>query len=294
MRILVTGASGFIGRHLVSRLADAHELCLIKRDPRHGAQNEKARVVVMDLEGTLNVSALPSEIDIIVHLAQANVSFPDAANELWSVNTSSTQRLLDYGRRAQARQFVLASTGDVYGRRAGLCKETDTVAPVGYYGLTKRAAEMLVQAYSDYLQPCIIRLFQPYGPGQSDRLIPKLADRIRKGQAIQLNKDDRPLVTPVYIDDVTRAVQSAIDSSYPGILNIAGDRVVSVRELADEIGCAVGCEPLFEDSGQESSDMMGSNALMKRVLGNWTMVSLADGLSRSLEGMEATGWRAHV
>src|SRR5437773_9540829 len=181
MRILVTGASGFIGRHLVSRLSDAHELFAVDRDPKRAAQSETT-LVLMDLARTLNVSALPAEIDIIIHLAQANVPFPEAANELWAVNTSSTQQLLEYARGARARQFMLASTGDVYGRRTGLCKETDTTAPVSYYGLTKAVAEMLVQTYSDYLRPCILRLFQPYGPDQSDRLIPKLADRIRHGR----------------------------------------------------------------------------------------------------------------
>jgi nucleoside-diphosphate-sugar epimerase len=250
-------------------------------------QHKTAGVFVTDLAATLNVSALPAEIDIVIHLAQANVSFPEAANELWAVNTSATQQLLDYGRRARARQFVLASTGDVYGGRTGVCRETDPVAPISYYGLTKRVAEMLVQTYSDYLRPCVLRLFQPYGPGQSDRLIPKLADRIRKGQVVQLNKDDRPRITPVYVDDVTRAVESAIDSSYSGTVNIAGDRVVSIRELAEEIGHALACEPLFEASEQDSADMMGSNGLMKQVLGEWSMVSLTDGLLRALEGKEA-------
>ena len=289
MRILVTGASGFIGQHLVSGLSDAHELFAVDRDPQRAAQSETTRVVFMDLARTLNVSALPAEIDIIIHLAQANVPFPEAANELWTVNTSSTQQLLEYARRARARQFVLASTGDVYGRRTGLCKETDTTAPVSYYGLTKAVAEMLVQTYSDYLRPCIVRLFQPYGPGQSDRLIPKLADRIRQGRVVQLNKDDRPRMTPVYVDDVTRAVQSAIDSSYSGTVNIAGDRVVSVRELAEEIGRALGYEPFFEESGRESADLMGDNSLMRQLLGDWSMVALHDGLSRTLKGEGAMG-----
>ena len=289
MRILVTGASGFIGRHLVSRLSDAHELFAVDRDPQRAAQSETTRVVLMDLTRTLNVSALPAEIDIIIHLAQANVPFPEVANELWAVNTSSTQQLLEYARGARARQFVLASTGDVYGRRTGLCKETDTTAPVSYYGLTKAVAEMLVQTYSDYLRPCILRLFQPYGPGQSDRLIPKLADRIRHGRVVQLNKDDRPRMTPVYVDDVTRAVESAIDSSYSGTVNIAGDRVVSVRELAEEIGRALGYEPFFEESGRESADLMGDNNLMRQLLGDWSIVALDDGLSRTFKDEGAIG-----
>jgi nucleoside-diphosphate-sugar epimerase len=94
-------------------------------------------------------------------------------------------------------------------------------------------------------------------------------------------------MTPVYVDDVTRAIECAIDSSYSGTINIAGDRVVSVRELAEEIGRVFGSEPVFEETGEESADLMGDNSLVKRVLGEWNMVALSEGLSRMFKGEEA-------
>ena len=287
MRILVTGASGFIGRSLVSRLAENHEVFAIIHNQYSAAPNEKVFAVMMDLARELDSSVLPKQIDVIIHLAQANVTFPEAGNELFAVNAGATQQLLDYGRRAAARQFILASTGDVYGRKSGLSNETDAVAPASYYAITKYAAELLLQSYSDYLRPCIIRLYQPYGPGQFARLMPKLADRVRHQRAVRLHKDDRPFLTPIYIDDVTHAIERAIESCYSGIVNIAGDRVVSMRELAEEIGRVLGSEPVFEETGEESADSMGDNNLMKRVLGGWNMAGLSDGLSRMFKGKEA-------
>ena len=286
MKIVVTGSSGFIGRHLVSRLSDGDEVFAVVRDAGEPVSIGKVNIIGMDLARTLDVSALPAEIDIIIHLAQANVPFPEGANELMAVNTSATQQLLDYGRRAGARQFILASTGDVYGPHSGLSKETDIIAPPSYYAITKYAAELLVKSYSSYLLPCVLRLFQPYGPGQSGRLIPKLRERIRQQKTIRIHRDDRPRMTPIYIDDVTHAVHGAIDSAYSGIINIAGERALSMRELAEEIGRVIKSKPLFEDTGEEAGDLMGDNSLMKQVLGSWNMVSLGEGLSRTFKSKE--------
>jgi nucleoside-diphosphate-sugar epimerase len=286
MKVLVTGAGGFIGRQLVSHLVKRHQVFAVVRESRQILSSDDISVVVMDLSRQLTTTMLPPRIDVIVHLAQANVSFPEAANELLAVNTGSTQQLLDYGRRVGARRFILASTGDVYSRRFGPCKETDRVGAATFYGVTKHAAEMLTETYAGYLQTCILRLFHPYGPDQSNRLIPNLAGRIRQGKAVRLHKDQRPRVTPIYIEDVIVAIERAIDSSYSGIVNVAGDRVVSMRELAEEIGGALQSKATFEVSGEESADMIGDNELMKEVFGVWPMITLTEGLSRTFNGEE--------
>jgi nucleoside-diphosphate-sugar epimerase len=132
-------------------------------------------------------------------------------------------------------------------------------------------------------------LFHPYGSDQSNRLIPNLADRLRRQETIRLNKDDRPRLTPIYIDDVVTAILRAMDSAYCGTVNIAGDRVVSVRELAEEIGSALNSKPEFEESGKESGDMMGDNSLMKQVLGVWPLIRLSEGVSRTFTREETIG-----
>jgi nucleoside-diphosphate-sugar epimerase len=294
LKVLVTGASGFIGHHLVRRLSRVHEVFAVMRDSNVAAFGETVSIIASDLAGPLQVEVMPAEMDIIIHLAQANGSFPEAATELFAVNTSSTQQLLQYGREAGARQFILASSGDVYGNCPGPCRETETAVPESFYAVTKYAAELLVQSYSAYLRPCILRFFHPYGAGQSNRLIGKLADRIRSGDTVQIHQGDCPHLTPIYIDDVIRAVESATSSAYAGVVNIAGDRVVSMRELAVEIGAVVGREPKFEETGEETGDLIGDNRLMKELFGAWPMVPLAAGLSLALTNKEDAGCLTRV
>lgn len=286
MRIVVTGASGFLGRHVVSRLATGHEVHAVVRDGRTIVPKGPASVIAMDLTQPLDHLRLPAALDAIVHLAQGKGPFPEAANELFGVNTAATQQLLDYGRQAGGRQFVLASTGDVYGRRVGPCRETDPAEPVSHYGITKYAAELLLEAYARCLSTCALRLFHPYGPGQSDRLIPGIASRILGRRPIRLHEGDHPRLTPIYVDDVVRAVERVLDLGLTGVVNVAGDRALTVRELTEEIGRVLEREPVYERSGEPSADLMGDNSLMKRALGDWKLVPLPEGLRRALASPE--------
>lgn len=264
-------------QHLV---AD-HDVVVVVRDVARERPTGVAAVGV-DLARPLDTASLPAQVDAIVHLAQGRATFPDGASELFAVNASSTQALLDYGRRAGVRRFILASTGDVYGWRLGPSSEDDPAAPASYYAVTKYAAELLVLAYAGYVQPCILRLFHPYGPGQTGRLAPTLARRVRTGEPIALHVNDRPRVSPLYVGDVVVAIDRALRSTYEGVLNVAGDRVVSIRELANVLGQLVGRMPVFDCDGVDASDSIGDNTRMKQILGSWTMVPLEAGLERML------------
>jgi nucleoside-diphosphate-sugar epimerase len=280
MKILVTGATGFIGRPLVSRLAGRHEVYALARRPEAVTGEPRARAVQADLAAPLPAGRLPESVDAIIHLAIAKVPYPEAAVEMFAVNTAATLQLLDYGRRAGARHFVLVSSGDVYGRRAGFCKEIDPAAPTSFYAVTKYSAEMLARSYAEHLVPCVLRLFRPYGPGQVNRLIPNLAQRMREGRPVQVPPPGRARQTPVYLADVLTALERVLEARYGGVLNIAGDEVVSLRELAEAVGHAVGVAPVFEGPAEDPGDAMGDNTRMHQVLGRWPLVGLADGLAR--------------
>ena len=123
--------------------------------------------VVVDLATPLDDGAIP-EFDAIVHLAQANVPFPDGAGELFRVNVVSTQELLDLARRRGAERFVYASSGSVYGLGEGAVAEDDppTRGRLLRRDEAKRRAASSVRTATTSAT-AILRFFAPYGPGQT-------------------------------------------------------------------------------------------------------------------------------
>jgi nucleoside-diphosphate-sugar epimerase len=281
MRVLVTGATGFVGSHLVPALAAAgHDVLALGHDERRIASGEGVRPIVVDLRrGELE---LP-EVDAIVHLAQANVQFPDGAADLLAVNAVSTARLLDHARRVGAERFVLASSASVYGAADGPVAEDDELRARDFYAATKIAAERFVDAYAGLLPgTTTMRLVAPYGPGQHGRLIPRLVDRVRAAEPVVLNRNASPRLNPVFVGDVVRVVLRALDVPGHRVVNVAGDDVVDVRKLASLIGEALGVEPRFEETDQAAADVVARNDLLKRELGIGDLVPLADGLLRTV------------
>ena len=179
MRILVTGAAGFVGSHLIPRLAEeGHEVYALDRDKSRIA-DLPATPVEHDL--SQRPGSLP-EVDAVVHLAQANVKLPDEAPLLFAVNAGSTVDLLDHARRCGAERFLYASTGTVYGFGDEPFSETHTPAGRDLYAVSKLSGELAVDAYAPHFSTFVARLWAPYGPGQHSRMIPRLIDRVRAGE----------------------------------------------------------------------------------------------------------------
>jgi UDP-glucose 4-epimerase len=282
MKIVLTGATGFIGRHLVARLAKKHEIFTLVRKPNDLPPDCHLIPIIADLRLPLDHNHLPKTADVVAHLAQHNGRFPDQAPELYAVNTARTHDLLDYARRSGAVQFILASSGDVYGYRLDACSESDPVNPKGFYAATKRSSELLALAYEGFLVPTILRLFTPYGPGQTGRLVPGLATRILQGKPVRVHKEHRPMLTPTYIDDVIDACEAAIEAHAPGVFNVSGNEVVSVKDLAETLGRFLGKVPLFEQTGEDVGNLIGDNTSLREVLGIAAVTSLHEGLARTI------------
>jgi nucleoside-diphosphate-sugar epimerase len=279
MRVLVTGATGFMAPHLLDRLTRAgHEAIALGHDASRMPPGDS---IVVDLRSPLDDDSIP-EFDAVVHLAQANVPFPDGARDLFLVNVASTHELLDLARRRGASRFVYASSGSVYGLGEGAVGEDDPRRAEDFYGVTKRSAELVVGAYRDQVGTAILRFFAPYGPGQVNRLIPGLIARVSNGDAVTLRGGGRPRMTPVFVDDAIEAIIRSLESDEHLVLNVAGDEVASIQDLAEKIGTVVGRKPVFEDAGGEApGDLIARNERLHALLGDHALVSLDEGLRRT-------------
>ncbi|MEQ8532338.1 MAG: NAD-dependent epimerase/dehydratase family protein, partial [Imperialibacter sp.] len=115
-RVLVTGATGLIGHHLVQKLIQSNRF-EVYAIGRRRLDLPQVNTIVCDFSEKIDVEKLPPEMDIVVHLAQSENfrQFPESAPEVFKVNTLSTVELIDYARRVGVSHFIYASSAGIYG-----------------------------------------------------------------------------------------------------------------------------------------------------------------------------------
>ena len=281
MRVLVTGANGFIGGHLIRELAPRHELFALARGGPKGEAPDGIQWIEHDLTQPLEGAGLPSEIDAVIHLAQSRhyKEFPDRADDIFAVNVQGTFRVLEYARAAGADSFVFASTGGVYGHSYEKFVETDPVSPLDFYLTSKYAAELLIANYKRFFRTIVLRLFFVYGPTQEGMLIPNLLGKVRAGATITVEGPLGLRINPIYVGDAVRVFEPALALESSELFNVAGDESVHLSELVELMGQVTGASASIEHTASSPhGDLVGDNRRMKEVLGVTPATSLADGL----------------
>ena len=288
MKILVTGATGFIGSRLVPRLAREHDLVAVARPGSGMSGGEEVKWVEQDLTQPLSREALPARLDAVIHLAQSRLykQFPEGATDVFGINVQSTFRLLEYAREVGASHFVFASTGGVYGSSDKAVSETDRLNPLNFYLSSKYGAESLVTSYDRFLTTVIFRFFFVYGPGQTQMMVPTLLGRVLSGQEIIVEGDPGLRMNPIYVDDATRVFEPALGLEQANLFNVAGSEAVTLTELVQLMAEVSGREAHVEHApAAQPGDLVGDNSKMRTVLGIEPETSLREGITAMVEAM---------
>lgn len=288
MDILLTGATGFIGRHLGTALTSKHRVFGLTK--RQHPQNSKGIIWLNgDLTSPGFVDILPQRIDAILCLSQSRSyrSFPDQAADIFNVNVAGTQALLEYARQVGISKFFYASTANVYRQSNQRISEDFSIEPTTFYARSKRMAEMLVESYADFFRCTVLRFFTVYGPGQKDMLIPNLVERVRNGQPLQVQGKHGFKTSPIYVDDISCIFRELIEQEQvaPGfdVLNVGGDEMLGIFELGVLIGEALQVMPHFTYSlGDEPPGWIADNSKLKTVLGNVSFTSFSEGIRQMI------------
>jgi UDP-glucose 4-epimerase len=283
VKILVTGATGFVGSHLIAELGSRHEIYGIIRSDASEESDDGVSWIRQDLAHGVDSSKFPPEIDAVVHLAQSKRyrEFPDGAADMFAINVRATFDLLEYARAAGAQSFLFTSSGAVYGHDYEKFVETDPVSPLNFYLSSKYSAELLIANYQRFFNTIVFRLFFIYGPGQRGMLIPSLADRVERGEIIVIEGNPGLAINPIYIADAVRVFEPALALSRSGLFNVAGDEVVNLTELVHLVGRLLGKRPHIEYAeGGAAGDLVGDIDQMRQVLGIVPRTPLVKGLGQ--------------
>lgn len=270
MKLVITGAAGFIGTHLIRLLSGRHELFAISRgEPGHSGDG--IEWIQRDLSSPFDAKRLPERVDAVVHLAQSRLykQFPDGSRDVFGVNIGGAFQMLEYARAAGARHFILASSGGVYRRTEAPITDEHPVAPPDFYLTSKYVADLLAWNYRDFYRVIALRLFYVYGAGQSPTtFVARVAAAVRDGKPITLNGPNGVLVNPVHVDDVVRAIVTSLSLNSSTVINIGGPEVLSLRAIVGVIGRELNIEPTFsQTTGSPDSDLICDVSKMERLLG---------------------------
>lgn len=269
MRVLVTGAHGFIGRHMNSELCNhGHEVVGI--DCIHG---DLACPYLADQH------IINNNLDVVLHLA-ARVFRVDCEDQPWRTvhdNVTATMMVA----RACAREgvpLVYASSSEVYGDADGVvCYEDDTdlALPRNLYGLTKRQGEEVCELYAP--DSLILRICMPYGPdcptGPGRAALPTFVADALKGREITVHRG--AYRSWCWIDDTVRAIRLLIEQERRGTYNVGHDLdFMSMLDLAHLV-----CERAGVEARVREVEAPSIQVLVKRI---------------SFERLYSCGWRPRV
>jgi nucleoside-diphosphate-sugar epimerase len=291
-RILITGATVFVGGYLLPTLLRQHEVFALARKEPASDVSAGLQWLRQDLTRPLEVSQLPERVDSVIHLAQSKFyrQFPEGAQDIFAVNIESTFHLLEYARKAGVACFIFASSGGVYGYSYERLVETDPVSPLNFYLSSKYTAELLLANYQQYFRTIVLRLFFAYGPGQEGMLIPSLLDRVRAGQEITIEGNPGIAVNPIYVEDAIRVFEPALDLRTSELFNVAGDEAVTITDLVHLMEEVVGKKAVVRYAqAKKQGDLVGENARMKQLLGVIPQTSLVQGLRKTVQALDRSG-----
>jgi len=246
MDCLVTGGAGFIGSHLVRRLSTLNIGRIRLLDNLTRAQCSLAELhgdgldaIQGDIRNAPELRSAMMGCEVVFHLA-AKATVMDCErdpSDAFSVNVAGTFNVLKTAQELGVRRVIVASSREVYGEPSEMpVSETCQLLPKNAYGASKAAAEMYCSWFAaSGLEVTALRLSNVYGPGDSDRVIPRFLAKARDGESLTVYGGTQ-IIDFIWVGKVVDAFIKAASLPYiPGSVNVASGVGLTVLETAERV-----------------------------------------------------------
>ncbi|MEZ4395146.1 MAG: GDP-mannose 4,6-dehydratase [Polyangiales bacterium] len=317
MRVLVTGAAGFIGSHTTDHLLargdevvgydnfnDFYDPAIKRRNAAALARSPRFSLVEADLcdERALDDLFAAGGFDAIVHLAawagvRPSIQRPDIYID---ANVRGTTNLLERARRHGAGRFVFASSSSVYGGRDTVpFRETDEVDhPISPYAATKKAGEVLCYTWHHLygLPVSALRYFTVYGPRQRPEMaIHRFATLLSRGEPVPMFGDGSTARDYTYVGDIVQGTVAALDRcEVYEVYNLGESQTTRLDALIDTLAAKLGVEARVKRQPEQPGDVPITFADISKArarLGYAPSVGIEEGVERFVEWFRREGVR---
>lgn len=302
MRLLVTGAAGFLGSHLVDRFLQDGETVVgmdnfitgTEANLEHVQSHQRFSFIEHDVSKTIEVEG---ELDGVLHFASpaSPIDYLELPIQTLKVGSLGTHNALGVAKAKRAR-FFLASTSEVYGDPAvhpqpeTYWGHVNPIGPRGVYDEAKRFAEAMTMAYHRYhgLDTRIVRIFNTYGPRMrpgDGRVVSNFIVQALRGEPITVYGDGSQTRSFCYVDDLIDGIYRLFHHGGANPVNIGNDGEFTVRQLAEIVTRLVGSdspimtEPLPKDDPKQRRPDL---AVARDTLGWRPTVPLEQGLEKTI------------
>lgn len=240
MKILVTGAGGFLGSNLCNLLSKEHEMLAVSRKTNRLIADENIKFSKFDMSEYVNLDAVFNTFapDIVIHCAWEGGNSSRDVNEIWqSNNIISSTNLLKLCSKYKIKHFIGFGSCAEFGDSKQILSENTECNPLNMYGINKLFFKLISEKYclDQDIKFSWLRPVFTYGPFDVEtRLIPKVIKSFLNNEDVVLNSCSA-IVDYLYVEDFCKAVKNIIDLKLFGDYIISSDKQYQVRNVVEQI-----------------------------------------------------------